>query len=85
MLVDVKGRRGNELGNGKAQKKGSRRDELPFGWSIADSNRLPQHCQCCALPDELIPRLMMLTVKRPYSVCGKGSVFFRFIQNISRF
>ena len=25
-------------------------------WSIADSNRLPQHCQCCALPDELIPR-----------------------------
>lgn len=25
-------------------------------WSIADSNRLPQHCQCCALPDELMPR-----------------------------
>lgn len=28
-----------------------------LGWSIADSNRLPQHCQCCALPDELIPRV----------------------------
>ena len=24
-------------------------------WSIADSNRLPRHCQCRALPDELIP------------------------------
>ena len=27
-------------------------------WSISDSNRLPQHCQCCALPDELIPQLL---------------------------
>ena len=28
-------------------------------WSIADSNRLPQHCQCCALPDELIPLIFL--------------------------
>ena len=31
-------------------------------WSIADSNRLPQHCQCCALPDELMPRIAVAKV-----------------------
>lgn len=33
-------------------------------WSIADSNRLPQHCQCCALPDELIPHYFFCKFKK---------------------
>ena len=37
-------------------KKGQAMNVCPFLWSIADSNRLPRHCQCRALPDELIPR-----------------------------
>lgn len=32
-------------------------------WSIADSNRLPQHCQCCALPDELIPLISFANLR----------------------
>ena len=48
-------------------------------WSIADSNRLPQHCQCCALPDELMPRFAVAKVM-PFSelanFCGKKMVFF---------
>ena len=35
---------------------------LCHSWSIADSNRLPQHCQCCALPDELMPRFAVAKV-----------------------
>ena len=26
-------------------------------WSRSDSNRPPQQCECCALPDELRPRI----------------------------
>ncbi len=29
-----------------------------FGWRIAGSNRSPQTCHACALPDELIPHVI---------------------------
>ena len=30
-----------------------------FWWSIADSNRWPQHCERCALPTELMPHISL--------------------------
>ena len=30
-----------------------------FWWSIGDLNPWPQHCQCCALPTALIPRIWL--------------------------
>ena len=44
---------GNDDGGDKKRPTHFSRSLL---WSIADSNCLPQHCQCCALPDELIPQ-----------------------------
>ena len=37
-------------------------------WSIADSNRLPQHCQCCALPDELIPLILVAKISNEFEL-----------------
>ena len=31
-----------------------------FWWSRGDSNSSPQQCECCALPDELLPRMVLL-------------------------
>lgn len=36
-------------------------------WSISDSNRSPQHCQRCALPDELIPHIILYKATQNYS------------------
>ena len=45
-------------------KKGEAPESTSLGWwSIADSNRLPRHCQCRALPDELIPLVFQLRCK----------------------
>ena len=50
-------------------------------WSIADSNRLPQHCQCCALPDELIPRFVC-KFSTKNGIC---KIFRRFLTHFAEF
>ncbi len=44
--------------NSRIQKKATQMGGLfLYWWSQAGSNRRPQHCQCCALPAELWPRI----------------------------
>ena len=49
-------------------------------WSIADSNRLPQHCQCCALPDELMPRIADAKVIPFLKLTKFLAIFFEIVQ-----
>ena len=53
-----------------------------FWWSIGDSNPWPQHCQCCALPTALMPRL----VYEKYSIIKSWvcQYFFYGTENHSR-
>ena len=50
-------------------------------WSIADSNRLPQHCQCCALPDELIPLISFANLRNENEFPTLIGRFFAFFMN----
>ena len=38
-------------------------------WSIADSNCIPQQCECCALPDELMPHVLFSGAKVMPFIC----------------
>lgn len=49
-----------------------------FKWRISDSNRSPQTCHACALPDELIPLVVILFF--PFRECK--NIFFPEITNI---
>ena len=62
-----------------AYKTRKRRDKRHSAqWSIADSNRLPQHCQCCALPDELIPLCECKDNMKKRKRQINGEIFCRF-------
>lgn len=51
---------------------------LSLWWSIAGSNRWPLHCQCSALPAELMPRFAALSEPLVYNIISekKMQAFF---------
>ena len=48
-------------------------------WSLAGSNRWPQHCQCCALPAELRPHTRGIKCLG-YNCCDLMEAYYRHLR-----